>query len=147
MRSGRWAQERVRWLRDLSHEVVEQTLVRLGGVHVNLRERNPENMSIPPLWEKIGAMEEQEMDKKEFLKLAGKVWEECERAVDKATSGQVMRETEGVFREKFLELARRAAEGQYQRRADGHAFSPSVRMRQNAAGQRGKEEGGSDDSE
>lgn len=87
------------------------------------------------------------MNKKEFLRLAEKVWDECGEAVEKAPSGHVIRLTEGVFREKFLELARRAAEAQYQGRADGHAFSPSVPMRPQTAKQRGKGHSVSHDAE
>jgi hypothetical protein len=81
------------------------------------------------------------MDRQEFLALAATVWDACEEAVTRASSGQVIRETEGVFRERFLELARRAAESQYQRRASGHAFSPSVQMRRGGPGQREQEQG------
>jgi len=45
------------------------------------------------------------MDRQEFLALAATVWDACEEAVTRASSGQVIRETEGVFRERFLELA------------------------------------------
>jgi hypothetical protein len=92
-------------------------------------------------------MEDEKMTKKEFLRLAEKAWDECGEAVEKAPSGHVIRVTEGVFREKFLELARRAAEAQYQRRADGHAFSPSVRVRQKAAKQRAQGKGVGHDTE
>ena len=90
--------------------------------------------------------EEKEMTKKEFLKLAEEVWEECNGAVERAPSGQVIRRTEGVFREKFLELARRTAEAAYQKRGDGHAFSPSVCVRPRSSKQGRTPETSGDDA-
>lgn len=79
------------------------------------------------------------MTKREFLELAGKVWDECDAAVTKAPRGQVVRMTEGVFREKFIVLAGRAAEVAYQKRGDNAAFSPSVQMRAQSDEQRSEE--------
>ena len=66
------------------------------------------------------------MTKKEFLGLAERTWEECDRAVEEAPGGQVIRATEGMFREKFMELARCAAEAAYEKRGERSSFSPSV---------------------
>jgi hypothetical protein len=72
------------------------------------------------------------MDRQGFLALAATVWDACEEAVTLASSGQAIRETEGVFRERFLELARRAAPRaplRYVRNYQERTNSPAFRER------------------
>ena len=66
------------------------------------------------------------MDREEFLREAAAAWDRCQRVMDGAPSGQVLRVTEPAFRNEFLKLCSQVLQSAIQRRADGRDFSPSV---------------------
>jgi len=66
------------------------------------------------------------VDKEEFLREAAAAWDRCQRVMDEAPSGKVLRVTEPAFRDEFLKLCSRVLESGVQRRADGRDFPPSV---------------------